>query len=304
MFYREEYERHLVTIGRSAGTRRVHRYTLRIFVEFLASRGIDTVKAVGESHVEAFARHLVSRGYGSRYRGGLLITLRCYFQFLEDRKIIFLSPASTLRLPVRNGGHHPAYGHADLMRWFESLDCSTAMGLRARAILELAYSAALRPREVQALKLTDIDDSKGVIFIEQSKNKKDRIVPVGKTALDWVNRYVTEVRSRMVRDPDHGFVFVSHVTGNPLGSRGLVWALADACGKASIPRLSIYSMRASAATNMLGGGMGIVHISRLLGHACIKTTQVYLRTRERKLSSIIGKHHPRFHADRNTEATA
>lgn len=95
-------------------------------------------------------------------------------------------------------------------------------------------------------------------------------------------------------DPDHGYIFVSHKSGQPLSDRGLVWAIEEACRQAGIETMPIYTMRASAATNLLESGMGIVHISKLLGHAQIKTTQIYLRTRERALNKIVASNHPRF----------
>ena len=174
----------------------------------------------------------------------------------------------------------------------EGLDVTTTMGLRARAILELAYSAALRPREIRMLTFADVDRTKGVIFIEQSKNLKDRIVPVGGSALEWVDRYLTEVRDVITTTTDR--IFVNHKDGGPLSDRGLTWAIAEACRQAGIPTIRMYSMRRSAATNLLEGGMGVVHISRLLGHAFIGTTQTYLQTRERQLARILEANHPRF----------
>lgn len=294
MFYEAEYEAYLASRGRSPGTRRHHLAMAKDLAAFLSGRGIRDVKAVGEHHLQAYARELIGRGYAGKTVADYLIRVRIYFAFLESRKIIFLSPAASLRLPVYRPGHHRGFDNETLLASFERLEVSTPIGLRARAILELAYSAALRPREVRALKLTDIDEAKGQLFIEQSKSHKDRIVPVGPTALHWVSRYRSEVRSRHVNDPDRGYVFVSHKDGNQLTSTGLIWAVAEACRRAGIETISIYAMRVSAATNLLASGMGIVHISRLLGHSQIRTTQIYLRTRERALREIVAAKHPRF----------
>ncbi len=294
MFYEQDYERYLRSAGRLASTRQVHRYTLKSLTGFLASRGITEAKAVTTVHVDEFARTLFERGHAPRTVANELMRLRIYFDFLEKQKIIFLSPAAGLRTPRGHGGHHRAYPDGDLAEFLEKLDTSTAIGLRARAILELAYSAALRPREIRALKLSDIDRAKGMLFIEQSKNRKDRIVPVGCVALEWVDRYLREVRDLRPGDVGHDHVFVSHKTARPLSARGLSWAVEEACRKAAIQPIELYSMRTSAATNLLEAGMGVVHISRLLGHESIRTTQVYLHTRERELARLIEAKHPRF----------
>ena len=294
MFYEQEYQQYLRSSGRLASTRQIHRYTLKRLIAFLASRGITEAKAVMTVHVEEFTRELIKRGYAVKTIGNELMRVRIYFGFLERQKTIFLSPTAGLRIPRSHSGHHRSYTDNELCERLEKLDVSTALGLRARAILELAYSAALRPREIRALKLSDVEHAKGVLFIEQSKNRKDRIIPVGRTALDWVDRYVVEVRNIHRGEVDHDRVFVSHKTGKPLSARGLSWALEEACRQAAIEPIELYSMRASAATNLLEAGMGVVHISRLLGHESIRTTQVYLHTRERELARIVRANHPRF----------
>lgn len=294
MIYEVEYDEYLASAGRSPGTRRHHRAMVADLSAFLAGRGIDDVTAVQEHHLEAYARELIGRGYAGKTVANYLIRVRVYFAFLEERRIIFMSPAASLTVPKYRPAHHAAFDNEALLALFERLDTASPIGLRARAILELAYSAALRPREVRALTLTDIDRAKGVLFIEQSKNEKDRIVPVGQTALEWVDRYVMEVRSDRVRTPDDGSVFISHRTGGQLSAQGLVWAIESACKRVGIETIPIYTMRASAATNLLESGMSVVHISRLLGHSQIKTTQIYLRMRDRTLRDIVERNHPRF----------
>ena len=294
MFYEEEYDKYLSSLGRTDGTRHHHRHAVAKLVGFLDSQGVTDSKVVCSHHIEAFTRYLVENGYKGKTLAGYLIRIRVYFEFLETRKTIFLSPTVGLKLPRYDPGHHVAFDNATLLSRLEQLDTESEIGLRARAILELAYSAALRPREVRALRIGDIDEAKGQLFLEQSKNRKDRIVPVGPTALAWVTRYWNEVRKLHVADPDHGSIFVSHTSGQQLSDRGLVWAIEEACRQAGIETMPIYTMRASAATNLLESGMGIVHISRLLGHSYIKTTQIYLRARERALKKIVTSNHPRF----------
>jgi len=278
MFYENEYREYLLATGRRPSTCRVHHYSVRRLIEFLETRGVRGAKTVTPDHLEAFALELAARAYDVETRANHMMRIRIYFGFLEKQKLIFISPAAGLRMPRGKGGHHKAYTDQELTGLIAKLDFTTAMGLRARAILELAYSAALRPREIRELKLGDINRAKGVIFIEQSKNLKDRIVPVGQGALEWVDRYIAEVRDRSCPTTDH--LFVRHTDGGPLSDRGLTWAIAEACRQAGVATIRMYSMRRSAATNLLEGGMGVVHISRLLGHADIATTQIYLQTRQ------------------------
>ena len=292
MFYENEYQEYLRATGRHPSTCRVHRYSLKRLIEFLERGGIRSAKTVTAHHLEEFARELAARDYDVETRVNHMMRIRIYFDFLEKQRHIFMSPAAGLRMPRGKGGHHEAYEDGEVTSLLEKLDVTTALGLRARAILELAYCAALRPREIRVLKLGDIDRAKGVVFIEQSKNLKDRIVPVGLGALEWVDRYIAEVRGTAGPTSDHLFVRITD--GGPLSNRGLTWAVTEACRHVGIAPIRLYSMRRSAATNMLAAGMGVVHISRLLGHSCITTTQIYLQTRERDLARVLEASHPRF----------
>jgi len=292
MFYEQEYDRHLASTGRMASTRRVHRYTLGYLKAFLERRGITDPKAVTQSHVIAFAGELTVAELSAKAVAGHLMRVRIYFRFLEGERLVFLSPVDGLRMPRVTGGRRCAYRDEELAAAFDRLDVSTDSGLRARAILEVAYSAALRPREIRALKLCDVDRAGGMLFIEQSKNLKDRLVPVGSLALEWLDRYVETVRSRLVEAREHPFVFASHKSGRRLSASGLVWAVRCAFEEADAEAIPLSAMRLSAATNMLDAGMGVMHISRLLGHASIRTTQHYLHTRERELALVLESHHP------------
>ena len=93
--------------------------------------------------------------------------------------------------------------------------------VKGKAMIELAYSSALRPRELCNLKITDIDFKKGLLFIEQSKGEKDRIVPVGKLALHWTGKYLAEVRPKYLKGQRHEFVFASSSpSGESVGRSG------------------------------------------------------------------------------------
>ena len=160
-------------------------------------------------------------------------------------------------------------------------------------MLELAYSSALRPRELYSLKLADIDFVKGLLFLEQSKGRKDRVLPMGRQALSWVRRYIEEVRPRYLKGQVHDFVFVSHKTGEPLTVYGIRWAIQESLRRAGLPPIKPYSLRGSAATHLLLAGMGALHISKLLGHQSIRTTLYYLRIPLLELSKELSLKHPR-----------
>ena len=176
----------------------------------------------------------------------------------------------------------------------DALRIDSPLRLRGKAILELAYSSALRPREIRMLKISDIDFAAGNLFIEQAKGKKDRIVPVGTVALSWLTRYLSEIRSPMMKNKSHDIVFIGLVTGGPLSSRGLTQAVKEAFAQSGLKDVPLYSLRATVATNLLDRGMNVVHIGRLLGHESIGATQMYLHTKRRALEKVLHTGHPRY----------
>jgi len=118
---------------------------------------------------------------------------------------------------------------------------------------------------------------------------------VGKTALEWVGEYITRVRRRFANDNSRDAVFIGHKSGRPLSERGLDWAAREALRQSGLTPLPLYSLRATAATNLLDRGMNVTHIGRLLGHTLITTTQMYLHTKHRELVRAVGSAHPRYH---------
>ena len=159
--------------------------------------------------------------------------------------------------------------------------------------MELAYSSALRPREIYDLKITDVDFSRGVLFICQSKGSKDRLVPVGKTALFWVSEYLENARPRYIGAEKHGCVFINHKTGKPLTVWGLRSAIRMTLIRSGFEPFPPYSLRHAAASALLSHGMDVAHIRELLGHMELRTTQIYLKIHLNELREQLAAKHPR-----------
>ena len=171
-------------------------------------------------------------------------------------------------------------------------DVNDSLGLRDRAILETFYSTGMRRLELANLKLYDLDAERGTVTIRQGKGKKDRVIPIGDRASAWVDKYVQDARPQLVVEPDDGIVFLSnagepfsldhlsdlvrvHVDGAKIGKRG-------AC----------HLFRHTMATLMLENGADIRYIQAMLGHADLKTTQIYTQVSIRHLKQIHSATHP------------
>ena len=274
------------------GTRKSYGRLLIQFSDHCRKRGIFDASQIG-SEALSFIDSL-SRGRRITRSIRLKISrLKVYFQFLEEKGLIFLSPLKDYQVPEVPRTHYPVLSKDETEGFLEHAQKTNNLMIKGKAILELAYSSALRPRELYNLKITDIDFGNGMLFIRQSKNRKDRLVPVGRTALYWVDRYIQEVRPRYSKSQSHDYVFVSHRTGQPLTVYGIRWVIQETLRTNGLNPIKPYSLRGSAATHLLANGMGVLHISKLLGHENVTTTQSYLDIKVKDLQKKLAENHPR-----------
>jgi len=199
MFYIEEFLHHLQEMRYSPETINKYSSLLLQFRNHMLSLGFIDVKNISESEVLAYLEEVRKKKISEDEYALKVSKLKKYFQYLEKNDFIFISPLSDYNCPKYFKKSYPALSQEEIENILEKIRIVHPLGLKGRAILELAYSSALRPRELYDLKITDIDFKKGLLFITQSKNKKDRIVPVGKTALHWVRKYIEEVRPRYLK---------------------------------------------------------------------------------------------------------
>jgi integrase/recombinase XerD len=290
MFYRTEFLCHLKECFSSKST--IHRYSvlLKRFGCYLKERGIDDASAVTPKDVQGFTCNL-AKGHTDSYVWFRLISLRIYFSFLEERGLIFISPFLSIKLPKKPIHHYPTLKQNQIEAILDAIPDDSSFLIRGKAILETAYSSALRPGEIIRLKISEIDFKNRTLFIRQSKNRKDRVVPVGNTALKCIGKYISEARPRYAKQ--HYEVFLSHKTGRPLTLSGLNRAINDALERCNLPVITPYSIRSTSATALLENGMGLSFISALLGHAKLTTTQIYLQTDLASLSKKLDSLHPR-----------
>jgi integrase/recombinase XerD len=171
-------------------------------------------------------------------------------------------------------------------------DIHDVLGLRDRAILETFYSTGMRRLELATLKLWDLDLERATATIRLGKGKKDRFIPLGDRAAAWIAKYIVESRPKLVSEPDDKTVFLSNA-GEPFSLdhlSDLVRVYVDASGIGK--RGACHLFRHTMATLMLEGGADIRFIQAMLGHADLKTTQIYTHVAIRQLQEIHRATHP------------
>jgi integrase/recombinase XerD len=215
---------------------------------------------------------------------------RGFFKFLMLDGHIKRHPAEELDTPQRVA-YLPKFLTEDEMNsLLAAPDVATEQGIRDRAMLELMYAAGLRVSELISLKQTDLDILAGLLVCH-GKGSKERRVPIGKSAIHWVQQY-TAVKAAHGKSTSP-YLFLNR--GKPL-SRQLAWALIRRyASQVNIKDVSPHTLRHSFATHLIQRGADSRSVQALLGHSDISTTQIYTHMTDRHLRSAYDRHHPRAH---------
>jgi integrase/recombinase XerD len=172
-------------------------------------------------------------------------------------------------------------------------DLDSPLGLRDRAMLETLYATGLRVSELVNLKLHEVGFNEGVLRAI-GKGNKERLVPLGEQAIDWLTRYLNETRMEIIKGQQSDALFIT-ARGGPM-TRQAFWQLIKRYALiAGIPpeRLSPHVLRHAFATHLLNHGADLRVVQLLLGHADISTTQIYTHVARERLKSLHATHHPR-----------
>jgi len=270
-------------------------YTIQLhhFIRHFDKKGISEVSSISEEMIRQYIDSFGKKSRGSKDFYVKVIRLKKYFAFLEEKNSIFLSPLRYYPNPKFLKHSYPKIDDGKMNSILDSIKPVGPFVIRGKAILELAYSSALRPREIYQLRISDIDFKNGSLFINQSKGKKDRLVPVGEKALNWISQYIDKVRPKYNKNEQHGLVFISHKTGKPLTVWGLRSAIQDTLSRSGFESFPPYSLRSASVTALFLGGMGIAYIGKLLGHSELRTTQTYVNVHQIKITEELARKHPR-----------
>lgn len=295
-----DYLDHLETINRSARTLESYQERLLPFVQWCELRGVMRAVQVTVSVLEGYQRYLVSyrrtNGKHLTVQSQLqrLSAIKVWFDWLLKQHALLYNPAHQLTLPKAEY-RLPAqvFNEAETLTILDAIDTRSAIGLRNRTVLEVLWSTGIRRMELSRLMLSDLDNTRQVVRVNQGKGKKDRLVPIGERALHWIARYLTYSRPELTRQSDSGHLFVSN-KGKALSLSTLTQLAGKAIREeahANKPG-ACHVFRHSMATQMLENGADTREIQAILGHEKLETTQVYTRVAIGHLQKVHAKTHP------------
>jgi integrase/recombinase XerD len=274
---------------------------LREFIRWAEERGIARPAEVTKPTLERYQRWLYhyrkknGQPLSFRSQHGCLVPVRALFKWLCRQNLLLANPAADLDLPraeKRLPRHVLTAAEAERVLALPSVADGDALAVRDRAILETLYSTGMRRMELIGLKLYDLDQERGTIFVRQGKGKKDRMIPMGERAFSWIRKYLDEARPSLALSPDDGTVFLTNV-GLAFEPNRLTQLVRDYVDAAEIGKTgSCHLFRHTCATLMLEGGADIRFIQQMLGHAKLETTQIYTQVSIRQLKEVHTRTHP------------
>ncbi|HEV2298799.1 MAG TPA: site-specific tyrosine recombinase XerD [Candidatus Acidoferrales bacterium] len=277
--------------GLSENTALAYGSDLKRFETF-ATEQKKTLDGISQNEIVDYMRTLCRAKLDSRSVGRHLATLRNFYRYLMIEEIIKEDPAINVESP-KFRMRLPAHLSVDeVNRVILQPDTETAIGLRDRAMIELLYSTGLRISELVNLKLGDMQMESGCLRCI-GKGNKERLVPMGKSAILAVENYAQRARPALLGDKESPFLFLNRL-GGQIGRTGFWMKLADYGKMAGLRmRLKPHMLRHSFATHLLEGGADLRSVQLMLGHADISTTQIYTHVVKDRLKQIYKQHHPR-----------
>ena len=237
-------------------------------------------------------RERVNDGLANSSQRVLVVHLKVFFRWLTARNIINQDPSDLIDAPKQGRSLPDSLDLEIISKILDGLDGNDALQVRDRAILELFYASGIRLSELAKLKLEHYLPEEGLIRVT-GKGNKTRLVPVGKRAVEAIEQYLKNSRSKLVKAKTGSFVFLS-VRGSSLSPERLRAIVKERTKLAGVDT-NIYPhlLRHSFATHLLNGGADLRAIQEMLGHADLSTTQVYTHVETKRLKDNHHKFHPR-----------
>ncbi len=280
--------------GLSNQTLQAYRQDLQAWMAFLGSSGIEVLQA-HEGHLNAYFAHEHAKTKATTANRRLTVFRRFYRWAVRERHVSLdptlklLSAKQALRVPK-------TLSEAQVEALLNAPDVSTPLGVRDRTMLELLYACGLRVSELVGLSVYQVSLNEGVLKVT-GKGNKERLIPFGQVALDWLERYLKQERETLLAGQVQDALFVTQ-RGSKSGSamsRVMFWSLIKKyASMADIHQpISPHTLRHAFATHLLNHGADLRAVQMLLGHADISTTTIYTHVARERLMALHAEHHPR-----------
>jgi len=278
--------------GLSSNTISAYQRDLKLYQAWLNNIAKQTITTILPEGIESFMLYLQSEGRKEKSNARLLSTLKRFYQWGANNEYFEVDPTALVKAPKLPQSIPKVITEAQVEALLYSPDQYTPLGIRDRAILELMYASGLRVSEVVELPFEQINLSAGLVQVT-GKGSKERIVPIGELAIEWIEKYINEARPLLTKNKWVPSLFVSRI-GRPMTRQTLWHRVKNLAFDAGIhTKLSPHTLRHAFATHLINHGADLRTVQLLLGHSDLSTTQIYTHVAKERLHKLHQQHHPR-----------
>ncbi|MGI5911115.1 MAG: site-specific tyrosine recombinase XerD [Syntrophomonadaceae bacterium] len=279
--------------GLSYNTQAAYQRDLGIFYEYMMDKfEISDPAKISRSHIMDYLTSQMSEGAAYSTIARKLSSIKSFYKFLILENYIYNNPTSDLETPRINRRLPAILTIEEVDKLLQQPQVALTLGLRDRAMLELMYGTGVRVSELLTLQIKDLNTIAGFLRC-LGKGRKERIIPVNQTAIDWIQRYLARARNLLVKNHLENSLFVN-AKGKPMSRQGFFKILIAYVKKAEIEKdVTPHTLRHSFATHLLENGADLRAVQEMLGHADISTTQIYTHLTRSRLMEVYQLYHPR-----------
>jgi integrase/recombinase XerD len=279
--------------GLSRNTLAAYGSDLRQFDGWLRTAGRDLL-SVERSQIQSYLSDRIIGRASKRTTSRLLSTLKRFYRWAQRQGYMKSDPTAQVEAPKLSRPLPKVLAESEVEQLLAAPDVDTVLGLRDKAMLEAVYASGLRVSELIGITLGQLNLRQGLIRLF-GKGNKERVVPLGEEALDWLNRYLQEGRPALLsgRDARPEHLFITRRGGGM--TRQMCWHMIKRYARvAGITKsLSPHTLRHAFATHLLNHGADLRAVQMLLGHSDLSTTQIYTHIAKARLRDFHARHHPR-----------
>lgn len=279
--------------GLSDNTVKSYDSDLKRFAEFLAMSAVKSFQMATAEDISQFLVLLHEAGLNNTSKARYLSTLRSFYKYLLINKKIEEDITESVDVPKIGRKLPDTLSYLEVEKILAAPDTESLAGIRDKAILEVMYACGLRVSELTGLSAKDIIIDSEIVRVF-GKGSKERIVPIGSVALEWIAKYIAEVRPKFIKMNNLNETLFLNQKGGKL-TRMAIWKFIDKYTKLAMIEKKVHphTFRHSFATHLIEGGADLRAVQEMLGHSDISTTQIYTHLDRDFIKSVHKSYHPR-----------
>ncbi len=278
--------------GLSQQTLAAYRRDLQGLTRWMIDQNIDNITRLQRDNLYQYLGQRVDNGVSTRSIARCLSSIRRFYRYLVREKIITSDPSALLESPKLGRLLPKTMTEKDVVALLNAPNIDDSIGFRDRAMLELLYASGLRVSELINIDMFSLSIQQGVVRVN-GKGDKERLVPIGEEAIDWIEKYTKNIRPDILNGKQSSMLFVTK-RGSGMTRQAFWYIIKKYALQAGIyVSLSPHVLRHAFASHLLNHGADLRVVQLLLGHADLSTTQIYTHIAKQRLKELHAKHHPR-----------